>query len=175
MTVVDLLVSDTSVLIDLERGSLLEAAFELPYRVVIPDLLYERELKHHGGNDLLTLGLVVVDLTGDQVELARTYRRERPALSWPDVFALALAAATGGTLLTGDRRLRTLAVEKHVACHGLLWLLDEMHLNGIPKDHLHTGLQSIGAHPRCRLPRREVEERLARYAQAKPNGSVGAS
>ncbi len=39
------LVSDTSALVDLERGSLLDAAFRLPFEFVVPDLLYERELK----------------------------------------------------------------------------------------------------------------------------------
>ena len=39
------LVSDTSVLIDLKRGSLLEVSFRLAFRFVVPDLLYERELK----------------------------------------------------------------------------------------------------------------------------------
>ena len=165
MSFVDLLVSDTSALIDLERGTLLEAAFGLPHRITIPDLLYERELEDHGGDHLLGLGLVVVELTPEQVESARTYRRERPALSWPDVFALALAAATNGTLLTGDRRLRALAAAKLVPCHGLLWLLDQMHMNAVPGDRLLAGLQSISAHPRSRLPRREVEEMLARFAQ----------
>ena len=42
------LVSDTSVLIDLKRGSLLEASFRLAFRFVVPDLLYERELKNWG-------------------------------------------------------------------------------------------------------------------------------
>ena len=36
------LVSDTSVLIDLERGGLLEGVFELPYEFAVPDLLYGR-------------------------------------------------------------------------------------------------------------------------------------
>lgn len=70
----DLLVSDTSVLVDLRRGSLLEAAFGLPYRFVVPDLLYERELRDHGGDELIGLGLVVADLTGEQVELAQHTR-----------------------------------------------------------------------------------------------------
>jgi len=34
------LVSDTSVLIDLERGDLLESAFALPFEFAVPDLLY---------------------------------------------------------------------------------------------------------------------------------------
>lgn len=160
----DLLVSDTSVLVDLKRGSLLEAAFGLPYRFVVPDLLYERELRKHGGHELVELSLVVADLTGEQVELAQAYRREKPALSSPDVFALALAKTEGGTLLTGDKRLRSLAEEKRIACHGLLWLFDEMHFEGIAADALIAGLQAIRAHPRCRLPPREVNKRLAGYA-----------
>ena len=37
-------VSDTSVLLDLERGSLLTAAFRLSCEFAVPDLLFEREL-----------------------------------------------------------------------------------------------------------------------------------
>ena len=37
------LVSDTSVLIDLHRGALIPAVFGLPVTFVVPDLLYERE------------------------------------------------------------------------------------------------------------------------------------
>lgn len=39
-----ILVSDTSVIIDLERGDLLEAAFKLPYGFAVPDALYRSEL-----------------------------------------------------------------------------------------------------------------------------------
>jgi hypothetical protein len=40
-----ILVSDTSVLIDLERGSLLQAIFALPHAIAVPDVLYHRELQ----------------------------------------------------------------------------------------------------------------------------------
>ena len=39
-----LIVSDSSCLIDLRKASLLEAFLELPYEVLIPDLLFEEEL-----------------------------------------------------------------------------------------------------------------------------------
>lgn len=52
-----ILVSDTSVLIDLERAGLLEAMFVLPFEFVVPDLLYERELAGEMGERLLGLGL----------------------------------------------------------------------------------------------------------------------
>ena len=51
------LVSDTSVLIDLDRGALVEATFRLPFEFTVPDLLYERELREHGGPDFVRLGL----------------------------------------------------------------------------------------------------------------------
>lgn len=38
------LVSDTSVLIDLERVQVLEPSFRLPFEFVVPDLLYDLEL-----------------------------------------------------------------------------------------------------------------------------------
>ena len=86
-----LCVSDTSVLTDLERGSLLEAAFDLPFVFVVPDLLYERELRPYGGARLLNRGLQVAELDGDGVASALSFRRKRASLSLADTFALALA------------------------------------------------------------------------------------
>lgn len=57
-----ILVSDTSVLIDLERGGLLEPAFSCGLPMVVPDLLYARELEADTGPFLRTLGLGVVAL-----------------------------------------------------------------------------------------------------------------
>jgi len=48
------LVSDTSVLIDLERGNLLEAVFSSSIELAVPDLLFERELPPYNGPELLT-------------------------------------------------------------------------------------------------------------------------
>ncbi len=105
------LVSDTSILIDLERGSLLELCFRLPFQFAVPDLLYERELKNHGGDNLLRLGLRIEELDSIGVNCALRYRREQPLISLPDSFALALAARNTWTLLTGDGALRKLANE----------------------------------------------------------------
>lgn len=52
------------------RVSLLEASFRLTFRFVVPDLLYERELKNRGGGDLIRLGLVIEELDGDGVSIA---------------------------------------------------------------------------------------------------------
>lgn len=42
-------VSDSSVLIDLERGSLIAAAFALKLEFCVPDLLFRLELEPYGG------------------------------------------------------------------------------------------------------------------------------
>ena len=71
------LVSDTSVLIDPERGSFLETSFRLPFELAVPDLLDDRELKEHGGEGLVRLGLRVEALDGDAV------RRDQQAPTMP--------------------------------------------------------------------------------------------
>ncbi len=121
-----ILVSDTSVLIDLDRGVLVEAAFRLPFEFTVPDLLYERELREHGGPEFVKMGLRLEELDGNGVARALGYFRKRRSLSLPDSFAFALAKANAWTLLSGDRELRELAEEEEVQCHGVLWLLDRM-------------------------------------------------
>lgn len=159
------LVSDTSVLIDLRRGSLLEATFCLAFRFVVPDLLYKRELKNWEGEDLIRLGLIIEHLDGDGVNLALTYRKQMPALSLPDCFALALAQIHSWVLLSGDSALSRLATNEDVECHGVFWLLDQMcEANVVSAKELYDGLTTLSQHPRCRLPKTEIRRRLSSYA-----------
>ncbi len=160
-----LLVSDTSVLIDLQRGGILYAVFRLPMTFAVPDVLYERELRAWPGGDLRDQGLVVLALDGDGVELAQTYRARERRLSLPDALALALAKTGGNILLAGDACLRDQAVIEGVDCHGVLWVLDELLEHGVAAgEELGRALRQIAEHPRCRLPRAEVQKRLSKYA-----------
>jgi predicted nucleic acid-binding protein len=161
-----ILVSDTSVLINLERGELIASAFKLSATFAVPDVLYERELRDYGGEDLVRLGLRIESLDGDGVEMAMRHRQVQRQLTVPDSFALALAKRNGWTLLTGDGPLRELARAEGVDCHGVLWLLDEFETQGAATYvKLHDGLEKISDHPRCRLPKREVANRLSRYVE----------
>lgn len=159
------LVSDTSILIDLERCALLREAFSLHVEFVVPDLLYERELRDYGGPDLIALGLRVESLAENEVQRAQEYRRVNPRLALPDTFALALARDRNWILLTGDGPLRALAGTEQVECHGVLWLIDRMHSESAADVvTLHAGLERLASHPRCRLPRAEIAVRLDRLA-----------
>jgi hypothetical protein len=161
------LVSDTSVLIDLERAGLLRVAFSLDAEFIVPDLLFERELRDNGGAELLALGLRVESLDEGEVGRAQEYRRIHARLALPDTFALMLAKSRRWLLLTGDGALRSLAVAEQVECHGVLWLFDLMHTEGAAEPAiLQAGIERLALHPRCRLPRAEIDLRLARLREA---------
>jgi len=161
-----LLVSDTSVLVDLDRGGLLDALFRLPSPICVPDLLFASELEAWKGSHLKALGLQVFDLDAVGVSMAQEYARASGKISTPDAFALALARLRRWTLLTGDRLLREMAESEGVGCHGLLWVLDEMEAHGVAEaSSLLRALEGIVAHRRVRLPREEVRIRLERYRQ----------
>jgi predicted nucleic acid-binding protein len=161
-----ILVSDTSVLIDLERAQLLEATFALSWEFAVPDLLYKRELRSHNGPELMRLGLRVESLDGDGVQTALEYQARVPALSLADSFALALAKVNNWTLLAGDGELRKLAASEAVDYHGVLWMFDQLLTQqAVAAEMLHRSLTTVASHPRCRLPVREVRERLEHYAR----------
>lgn len=160
------LVADTSVLVDLDRAGLLEKAFDCGLTLIVPDMLYEQELRENNGPYLRKLGLGVVTLTPTEVQLAQDIKRARTGLSWPDSFALSCAHRNEHVLVSGDKTLRSEATKRLGVVYGLLWILDHMEKSGhLDAKSLHEGLSTIYAHPTCRLPRDEVTARLAKWAE----------
>lgn len=158
------LVSDTSVIIDLERGDILETVFTMNAEFAMPDLLFERELSGDLGLRLVGLGLRVEELSPAEVEAATVLSRADRSLSLADTFAFALAQARRWTLLTGDAGLRRAAEAHQLEVHGALWVFDQLETGGVCGPRiLHEALTKTASHPRCRLPRPEVARRLARY------------
>lgn len=166
------IVVDTSVLIDLDRGSLVETALALPFEFVVPRLLLEAEVEPSRADYLLSRPLRALDLDGDAMSAAQAYLERTAAISMVDAFVLALAKTTGAMLLTGDGPLRALAIADNVDTHGLFWLLDHIEQAGtVDPRTLHASLTAITAHSRCRLPREQIRLRLARYARSSASRS----
>ena len=95
-----ILVSDSSVLIEFSKRDLLDRMFELRFQFAVPDLLFNEELIDLGRydrQDLVRLGLRVEALDPEGVATAIAYQSRRRALSLVDCFALALAHHRGGT------------------------------------------------------------------------------
>lgn len=159
-----ILVADTSVIVDLERGNLLAAALSGPDVLAAPDLLYESELRDYGGRELLRLGLKILELTPPELSIAQTLFNTQAGLALPDCAALVGASRPQHELLTGDGKLRAHAERQGVTCHGVLWLMDRLEANAtVAPQVLHAALTDIVRHPRCRLPRHEVNARLSRW------------
>jgi hypothetical protein len=64
-----IIVSDSSCLIDLRKGSLLAAFLQLPYEILIPNTLFEDELLRFTDDEkkLLRRSMKIMDLPGDSV------------------------------------------------------------------------------------------------------------
>ena len=161
-------VGDSSCLIDLGKGGLLKALFALPYRFLMPNTLFEDELLSFGKigkDDLMDLGLEVVDLPNPAVQRAGWHFNRNPGLTLNDCFALVLAERLrNGILLTGDRTLRRLATDLGIEMHGVLWAVDEMETHGTAslqtlRDAMHLFLED----PLVFLPEDEVRLRLRRF------------
>ena len=153
-------VSDSSVLIDLERGALFDAAFGLRIQFCVPDLLFRRELEPYDGDRLLAKGLQVLELDGEGVINAARYHQSVRALSQSDAFAWRLRARS---LYSAYRRCASEAARNcrkgRLPRSPLANRRDVPNQSATPKQ-LHEGLLKIRDHPRSRLPRAEVNKRL---------------
>jgi len=165
---VRVLVSDASILIDLAKWSLLEDLFKLPFEFAIPDALYDDELIDLGGIDraeLKGLGLRVETLDPDGMAQAVAYQAAKPKLTIHDCFAVTLAVTNDWPLLTGDKRMRTLAEQEQVEVHGILWLIDRFAEHRIVrKVVLANTLKGMLEDPRTHVPHAEIKKRLAQFA-----------
>ena len=158
------LVSDSSVLIELSKRDLLDRMFRLRFPFAVPDLLFNEELIDLGRydrQDLVRMGLRVEGLDPDGVATAIAYQSRRRALSLVDCFALALAHHHGYTLLTEDRRMRAFAQDEGIPQHDLLWIIDHMHQAAIlTASQVVAALEAMHEDPRCPVPKQELARRL---------------
>jgi predicted nucleic acid-binding protein len=163
-----IIVSDSSCLIDLRKASLLDVFLQLPYEILIPNTLFEDELIKFTVEQkeaLVRGGLQIVDLPGDGVLRAQKVVGALPHLSIHDGFAFALAEQNPGCiLLTGDSGLRNLGEEHRMEVHGVLWIIDEIHANGLAaREVLLSVLRGFGSDQTVRLPKRELAACIKRY------------
>ena len=163
-------ISDSSCLIDLRKMSLLDAFVRLPYELLIPNTLFEEELLQFSATQkkvLIRGGLKRVDLPGESVLRARQVARDMPHLSIHDGFAYALAESRPGCiLLTGDGPLRTFARRQKIGVHGVLWVIDELQAHAVSTAGiLLVALRILASDPTVRLPPQELTAYLKRYGE----------
>ena len=161
MSRLKIIVSDSSVLMDLAKVDLLEATVALPFDFMIPDVMLAEELLDLGryrAAELVALGFRSGSLNGPDVARVFAYFREqRRHLSLNDCFAWRLAELHEAVLMTGDGDLRRLAKQSGVEVHGLLWVIGLMatHATCVPQLLLQS-LDRLDADVLVRVPRLQL-------------------
>lgn len=159
-----ILVSDANVFIDLEVGGLSAKLFQLDHEIIVPDTLFEEELRGRHA-ELLDLGLNIRSLTSEQVSYAVQMSARYPSPSSNDLLALSLAKGLGCPLATGDRRLRAAAENEGVELCGTVTLIGEMLARSIVAVlEVARSIQLMRRHGR-RLPWDELEALVPRQRE----------
>lgn len=120
-----LLISDTNIIIDMQAGHLIEVMFRLPETFAVPNILYEEELMEHHP-ELPGYGLRVLEINAHYMRESFRLRGLYNKPSQNDLFALVLAKQERCPLLTGDRNLRAVAEREEVTVRGTLWLIERL-------------------------------------------------
>lgn len=159
-----IVITDSSCLIDLKKGGLLRAMLELPHEFAIPQPLMEDELlslTEEEKAELREAGLQVATLTGEQVHTVVRYRAHDPRPSVNDYFALVLSEdIEESILLTGDGTLRTIAQQKQIEVHGVIWVLDQLYEHEcLPAWMLLEAVRIFIEDPDVWLPEDELRQR----------------
>lgn len=154
-----LIISDASVLIDIECGELTGTMFSLSYQFAVPDTLFAEELAERHSH-LSQLGLISKSMSGDLVAEAYSLHQKYIKPSVNDMLALTLAKHEGCQLLTGDKALRDAAKELNVEVRGTIWLVEQMlQFEKITFDVARVAFQQM-KDSGSRLPWSEVEKIL---------------
>lgn len=120
-----LLISDSNVLIDLIVINQIENMFKLPYSFVVPDILYHEELKDEH-SVLLDLGLKTKRLSSETISYSMSLMEKYHKPGRNDLFALALAKQEASPIVTGDQDLRNAAEKEAVVLYGTIWIIEQL-------------------------------------------------
>lgn len=162
-----IIVNDSSALIDLKKGGLLEVLVDLPFEFVVSDALLADELLSFTKGEVVFMRRKMRVATLDGAEMIRVAELQAasPALSMHDCSSLVIAQREQGCiLLTGDRRLKAKAEAAKLQCHGVLWIVEELAKNKLvsPKQLVRT-LEIWRDDPTVRLPEADLTAALSRF------------
>mgnify|MGYP001040112677 CR=1 FL=1 len=111
---------------DLANGIVLEEAFQIPYKIIDPDVLVQEEVRPTNWDKLENLGLIFIPASFDELAEVSRINNAIRSISFYDAAVLELAKRVNGLLLTDDSSLIKVAKEHSVQVEGIIWLLDEM-------------------------------------------------
>ncbi len=128
---ITVVVADTNIWRDLGAGGLIDRLFQLPYDFVVPNTLFDQELKHYHWADIVPEYANIEKLSGDEVSRAAVLKKvdhvkdgKEPGII--DCMCLAIAESRNWALVTNDRRLRNVAKTTSVTVKTTVWIFKEL-------------------------------------------------
>ncbi|MCU7836720.1 MAG: DUF3368 domain-containing protein [gamma proteobacterium symbiont of Taylorina sp.] len=158
----DTIISDSNIFIDMIEGELSEEMFQLPYGVTTPYLLYEEELSHEYSY-LIDHGLVLSELDGNDMNRVYELSQGIKSVSIYDCMALRDAEKRECLLLTGDQKLKELALTQHIEVKGTIWLIEQLLINNIISVEKAEDAYNKMRETDRRLPWNKFSELINRY------------
>jgi predicted nucleic acid-binding protein len=169
-------IQDANILIDLLNTGLFDHCLSLNYSFVTVDIIFD-ELYDHQAELIkphINSGkfLVIKTTENDLIEIQLIANIDS-RISIQDYSALYFAEQRQALLLTGDKRLRTLAEKTGVTVCGVLWILDKLvDTSNITKNAACNFLRQLLLKNK-RLPEKECEERLRLWCGSVNSGEIG--
>jgi predicted nucleic acid-binding protein len=159
---------DANILIDLINTGLFDHCLLLRYQFTTTDIILN-ELHLHQVEliqpFIISGKFTIIEIGQHELLDIQILAGESTNLSVQDLSALYYAQKMNALLLTGDKRLRNLALEKGIIVCGVLWILDQLvdsaHLT---KQQACSFLQKLIIKNK-RLPATECEERIKSWCE----------
>jgi rRNA-processing protein FCF1 len=155
-------IQDANILIDLVKTGLFDYCMKLEYRFITTDFvfdeLYEEQQKQVA--PYITEGrFVIISISDLALQEITRLNQEDNRLSPQDCSALHFAIENNYILLTGDKRMRTMANKKTIEYYGIFWIIDLLVEGAIlNKNEALAFLEKLQLVNR-RLPAEEFEKR----------------
>jgi len=163
-----IVIQDSSVLIDLFNGHLLDDYLHLKFETVTTDFVVEeiRKESPHIAVWLKKHAKITKYDADDLAQLLARKQAESSGLSLPDVSVLYLAKDMNARLLTNDGRLRKSARRLNVEFSGVFMIMDSLFNNRITSgDNLGKALRLMLV-KNAWLPAEECNKRFVKWGRA---------
>lgn len=123
-------VCDANILIDLLQIDLLNAFLKLKWAIYVPPDIVD-EIQEDNSDQLIqaihSRKIILPVFTPEDLFKIQKFKTRYSTLSIADCSCLFLSEKLPATLLTGERRLRSIATKSHrVVVHGILWVFEQL-------------------------------------------------
>lgn len=158
-----LVVTDTSIWVDLRKSGLVDAFFRLPFYRCVSDFVVEEKTIGIDWKLLFNKGLQKIQLSDEEISHLSSIRQNHMSTSVADLASFFVAKKNNGILLTGDDSLRKYS-GKILEVHGFLWIMDNLVKERIlnPSDAISI-LENLRLDPLVWLPAYECKQQIIEW------------